>query len=254
MPAVSTRVLVAEDYPAFRQFLASTIHNKAELQLICEVADGSAAVLKTQELQPDLILLDIGMPGLNGIEAARRIRKLSPNSKILFVSENRSSDVIEEALRTGALGYVVKSDAARDLLPAIEGVLQGKEFVSASVSVQPRNSVDKSATDRVSENKVLPFRFRCKTPRLWAIMRQCFILTIGNFSIGCRCSSQLLSRKEMRQSWSRPSPTGTPSLEDCGLTVWTLMRLLSRASTSPWMLLTRCPPSWSMRCLIRVDS
>ena len=156
MPAVSTRVLVAEDYPAFRQFLASTIHNRAESQLICEVADGSAAVLKTQELQPDLILLDIGMPGLNGIEAARRIRKLSPNSKILFVSENRSSDVIEEALRTGALGYVVKSDAARDLLPAIEGVLQGKEFVSASVSVQPRNSVDKSATDRVSENKVLP--------------------------------------------------------------------------------------------------
>ncbi len=156
MPAVSTRVLVAEDYPAFRHFLASTIDNRAELQLICEVADGSAAVLKAQELQPDLILLDIGMHGLNGIEAARRIRSLSPNSKILFVSENRSSDVIEEALRTGALGYVVKSDAARDLLPAIEAVLQGKEFVSASVSVQPRNSVDESATNLVSENKVAP--------------------------------------------------------------------------------------------------
>ncbi len=155
MPAVSTRVLVVEDYPAFRHYLVSTIRSRAELQIICEVADGSAAVLKAQELQPDLILLDIGLPGLNGIEAARRIRNLSPNSKILFVSENRSSDVIEEALCTGALGYVVKSDAARDLFPAIEAVLHGKEFVSASVSVQPRNSVDENATDRVSENKVL---------------------------------------------------------------------------------------------------
>jgi CheY-like chemotaxis protein len=119
------------------------------------VADGSEAVQKARELQPDLILLDIGLPSLNGIEAARRIRSVSPNSKILFVSENHSSDVIEEALRTGALGYVVKSDAASDLLLAVEAVLQGKRFVSASVSVHRVNDrSDEPKADHVSGKKV----------------------------------------------------------------------------------------------------
>jgi DNA-binding NarL/FixJ family response regulator len=140
MSALPFRILIAEDYPAFRRFLVSMMQSKAELQVICEVADGSEAVQKARELQPDLILLDIGLPGLNGIEAARRIGSFSPNSKILFVSENHSADVIEEALHTGALGYVVKSDAAGDLFPAVEAVLQGKRFVSASVSVQPPSS------------------------------------------------------------------------------------------------------------------
>jgi len=139
MPAGSTRVLVAEDYPGFRRFLASTVQWRAGFQVICEVANGSEAVQKAGELQPELILMDIGLPGLNGIEAARQIRNLSPNSKILFVSENRSADIVEAALRAGGLGYVVKSDAAIDLLPAVEAVLQGKEFVSASVSVHHVN-------------------------------------------------------------------------------------------------------------------
>ena len=157
MPTSSIRVLVVEDYAAFRVFLVSTMQSRAELQVICEVADGSQAVQKARELQPDLILLDIGLPGLNGIEAGRQIRKLSPNSKILFVSENRYSEVVEEALRIGALGYVVKSDAARDLLPAVEAVLEGKEFVSASVSVHPVNEGrDEDTADRVSEKKARP--------------------------------------------------------------------------------------------------
>lgn len=157
MPASSIRVLVVEDYAAFRVFLVSTIQSRAELQVICEVADGSEAVQKARELQPELILLDIGLPGLNGIEAARQIRKLSPNSKILFVSENRHPDVVEEALRLGGLGYVVKSDAARDLLPAVEAVLQGKGFVSASVSFHPFNDrKDEDPADHVSEKKVAP--------------------------------------------------------------------------------------------------
>jgi DNA-binding NarL/FixJ family response regulator len=157
MPASSVRVLVAEDYIAFGRYLVSTLHSRADLQVVCEVADGSEAVQKAQELQPDLILLDIGLPSLNGIEAARRIRSVSPNSKILFVSENHSSDVIEEALRTGALGYVVKSDAASDLLPAVEAVLRGKNFVSATVSVQHVNDRrDVHTADHVSGKKVAP--------------------------------------------------------------------------------------------------
>src|SRR5260370_1079581 len=104
------------------------------MQIIGEAVDGLEAIQKAQQLKPDLILLDIGLPTLNGIETARRIRELSPKSKILFVSENRSWDIVEEALRTGAGGYVVRSDAAGELLPAVEAVLGGKRFVSASLA------------------------------------------------------------------------------------------------------------------------
>ena len=155
MPAPRIRVLVAEDYADFRHFIVTAVQSRAELQVICEVADGAEAVQKALEFQPELILLDIGLPGLNGIEAARQIRILSPNSKILFVSENHFLDVIEEALRTGALGFVAKSNAASDLLSAVDAVLQGKEFVSASVSVQlDRYRRDEQTGDHVSGIKI----------------------------------------------------------------------------------------------------
>jgi DNA-binding NarL/FixJ family response regulator len=105
-----------------------------KLEVIGEIFDGLEAVQKTRELQPDLVLLDIGLPSLNGIEVARRIREVSPKSKILFVSENSDRDIAEEALRAGGGGYVVKSDASSDLLPAVEAVLQGKQFVSSSLA------------------------------------------------------------------------------------------------------------------------
>jgi DNA-binding NarL/FixJ family response regulator len=107
---------------------------RPRLRIVGEASDGLEAVQKAQELQPDLILLDIGLPMLNGIEAARRIRELSPKSKILYVSEDRSLDFVEEALRTGAAGYVVKSDAGSELLSAVDAVLLGKRFVSASLA------------------------------------------------------------------------------------------------------------------------
>jgi len=106
-----------------------------KLQVVGEASDGLEAVQTAQELQPNLIVLDIGLPTLNGIEVAKRIRThAAPKSKILFLSENCSLDIAEEALRTGAGGYVVKSEAARELFPAIEAVLQDKHFVSASLS------------------------------------------------------------------------------------------------------------------------
>ena len=91
--------------------------------------DGLQAVQRADELQPDLILLDIGLPSLNGIEVARRIRKLSPESKILFVSQESSADVVQEALGTGAHGYVVKIDAGSELLKGVNAVLRGDQFV-----------------------------------------------------------------------------------------------------------------------------
>jgi DNA-binding NarL/FixJ family response regulator len=128
------RVLVVDDYQPFHQLIRSILQDKPELQVICEVSDGLAAVEKAQELQPDLILLDVGLPKLNGIEAARRIREISPASKILFVSQNRSLDIAEEALSTGAGGYVLKSDGTSKLLTAIKTVLEGKRFISASLT------------------------------------------------------------------------------------------------------------------------
>lgn len=123
-----------DDYEPFRQFVASALAQNSELQIIGEISDGLDAVHRAEETQPNLILLDIGLPTLNGIEAACRIRDLSPASKILFFSENRSQEIVEEALRSGAAGYVSKSDAARELLPAIEAVLQGRQFVSSILS------------------------------------------------------------------------------------------------------------------------
>jgi DNA-binding NarL/FixJ family response regulator len=109
------------------------LQNNPELQVICEVSDGLVAVQMAGELKPDLILLDIGLPKLNGIEAARRIGQLSPNSRIVFVSMDNSLDTVQAALATGALGYVQKASAGSDLLPAIEAVLRGEPFVSSSI-------------------------------------------------------------------------------------------------------------------------
>jgi DNA-binding NarL/FixJ family response regulator len=125
---------VVDDYGPWRSSASKALQRKPELQLVGEASDGLEAVQKAQTLRPDLILLDIGLPAINGIEAARRILLYAPKTKILFVSEQRSHDIVEEALRTGAYGYVVKSNAATDLLPAVEAVLQGTQFVSANLT------------------------------------------------------------------------------------------------------------------------
>jgi DNA-binding NarL/FixJ family response regulator len=131
------RVLIVEDYAPFRRFISSTLLKKRELQIICEVSDGFEGVQKAAELQPDLIVLDIGLPTLNGIEAARRIRKLAPESTIIFLSQESSADIVHAALSTGAAGYVVKINAATDLLAAVEAVCEGRQFVSGLLK-QPR--------------------------------------------------------------------------------------------------------------------
>ncbi len=125
---------MVEDSEEFHKFICSTLGERPELQVVGEVTDGLQAIQKAEELQPDLIVLDIGLPSLNGIEVARQIRKLSPKSKILFVSQESSADVVREALGTGAHGYVVKIDAGSELLIGVSAVLRGDQFVSKRFS------------------------------------------------------------------------------------------------------------------------
>ena len=130
MGTVLFRILLVDDFAAWRQVVIAMLAMKRELQVVGEASDGPEAVQKAAELKPDLILLDIGLPTLNGIEAARQIRKLVPECKIIFLSQESSSEIIEEAMNVGASGYVVKSMAGHDLLTAVESVLLGGTFVS----------------------------------------------------------------------------------------------------------------------------
>jgi len=124
---------VVDDYEPWRHFIVTTLLEQPELDVIAEASSGLQAVKEAQELHPDLILMDVGLPGLNGIDAARRIKAVANDARILFLSENRSREIVEEALRTGAGGYVVKADASSDLLPAVRVVLAGGRFVSAAL-------------------------------------------------------------------------------------------------------------------------
>jgi DNA-binding NarL/FixJ family response regulator len=125
------RILVVDDHEPFRRFVSSTLSEQTNLKVIGEGQDGLEAVHQAEALQPDLILLDVGMPGLNGIEAGRRIGELVPNARIIFLTQESSADVVREAFSLGAWGYVIKVQAGQELLIAVESVMQNKQFRSS---------------------------------------------------------------------------------------------------------------------------
>jgi len=125
----SFKILVVDDFEAFRRFVCSALQQRPEFQ-VTQASDGLEAVQKAEELQPDLILLDIGLPNLNGLEVARHVRDLVPSTRIVFLSQESSPEVVRETLCTGAKGYVHKLRAHHDLLLAIEAVLRDEQFVS----------------------------------------------------------------------------------------------------------------------------
>lgn len=129
---MSTRILLVDDFEPWCRFVTSTVEKDPDLKIIGVASDGLMALQKATELKPDLILLDIGLPKLNGIEVARQTRQRSLNSKIVFMSIENSPDIVREALNTGANAYVHKARAESDLLPAIDAALQIEEYVSST--------------------------------------------------------------------------------------------------------------------------
>lgn len=127
------RVLVVEDHIPFGRFISSTLNKKRNLQIICEVSDGLEAIQKAEQLKPDLILLDIGLPTLNGLDVAREIRRRVRESKIIFLTSECDALVVQEAITLGARAYVVKAMAGSDLLTALEAVISGKQFASSTL-------------------------------------------------------------------------------------------------------------------------
>jgi DNA-binding NarL/FixJ family response regulator len=127
-----------------------------DTQVIGEASDGLNAIRKAEELQPDMIVLDIGLPALNGIEAGRRIRKLYPDCKILFLSQESSVEMVQETFKLGASAYVVKAHAGSELLAAVEAVRQGRRFVSKGLLGDSRaDATDKQAPGYFFQKEVL---------------------------------------------------------------------------------------------------
>lgn len=135
--------LLVEDFEDFRRFVFLTLQKSAKFQAIYQASDGLEGVRRAEELQPDLILLDISLPRLNGFEAARRIREVSPNSKILFVTQESSPEVVQGALGLEAQGYLLKGNAGDDLLLAVEMVLRGERFVSRDLKFDGRTDASR---------------------------------------------------------------------------------------------------------------
>src|SRR3954462_10823356 len=129
----SIRILVVDDLPSWRQSIRSILERFPQCMIVGEAADGLEAVQKAGELKPDIVLLDIHLPHMNGLQAATQMHKVVPDSTIIFVTLNTDCGVIEAAMSNGASGYVLKSNAAKELWSAIEAVVQGKKFVSSGL-------------------------------------------------------------------------------------------------------------------------
>jgi DNA-binding NarL/FixJ family response regulator len=123
-PLPSGSILIVDDSAAWRTCVRGILEKQPELQIVAEACDGVEAVHRATELHPDLVLLDIGMPVMNGMDAAGKIRRVSPRSKIVFLTQENNADIRDAALEAGAHGYILKSNAERELLGTIAAVLR----------------------------------------------------------------------------------------------------------------------------------
>jgi len=130
----SLRLLVADDHEIVRKGFRAILEAQQDCEVIGEAGDGRRAVEMTKELRPDIVVLDISMPLLNGLEAARQIMKSRPQTKVLILTMHESDSLIREVLDTGARGYILKTDASRDLVSAVEALRRNKTFFTSRVA------------------------------------------------------------------------------------------------------------------------
>jgi two-component system NarL family response regulator len=121
--------VVADDFENWRRAIVSILAEEPDFEVIFQASDGVEAVQKCWELKPDILVMDVGLPKLSGLEAARQIREISPDTKILFLSANTSREVLQEALRLGAAGYILKMNAGCELLQAVRAAVRNEEFL-----------------------------------------------------------------------------------------------------------------------------
>jgi DNA-binding NarL/FixJ family response regulator len=128
------RILIADDHEMIRKGIRLTLESRPDWRIVAEAYDGHAAVEQALATQPDAIVLDIAMPGLTGLEAARRIRAKLPNVPILILTVHDTSRIVQQVLQVGANGYLLKSDTGRELVLAIEALLQGKTYFTSHIA------------------------------------------------------------------------------------------------------------------------
>jgi DNA-binding NarL/FixJ family response regulator len=134
------QILVADDNEFVRRAIRSVLQMEPDFKIICEAADGVAAIDESTKLLPTVVLMDVSMPGIGGLEAARQILEIAPNTEIVLLTEHAVAEMARTALSMGIRGYVIKSDAAKDLADAIRTVIQKKQYVSSGLPLQPNTA------------------------------------------------------------------------------------------------------------------
>jgi DNA-binding NarL/FixJ family response regulator len=131
---VSLRIFLADDHEVVRLGLRTLLEGGTGWKVVGEASNGRDAVEKIKEIKPDVVVMDLSMPQLNGLEATRQILRDAPRTAVMILSVNESEDIVHEVLSAGARGFMLKSDAGKDLLVAVEGLHQGRPFFSARVA------------------------------------------------------------------------------------------------------------------------
>ena len=167
------RVLVVEDHRPFRRILCQLLRERPDVLIVGEAGDGLEGIRQAEALRPDVVVLDIGLPTVNGIEAAGRIRSLVPDARLMFVTIESSLDIVDQAFSSGAHGYVYKPRAQRDALPVLDAIIRGGRFVSGGLE---RIAQGDTLASHVEPSRIAArrFLFERRGPHLGVRSRHCW--------------------------------------------------------------------------------